>query len=128
MLKPISQWFKRTINQEGAMTLTKDTPDVPELGDRVRDPITGFTGIVTVTAHYLNGCSRCGVAPEEMKDGLPQMEQHFDQAQLTVVDKGAFKPATVRVIATASRRDVGPGGPARENSVMPALPAPARIP
>jgi len=72
---------------------SKSISSAPELGDRVRDPITGFTGIVVVTANFLNGCVRCGVAPETLKDGLPQREEHFDQAQLEVVDKTVFVPA-----------------------------------
>lgn len=132
------QWLKRPQipSAEGPTTMATETPpssasDLAELGDRVHDPISGYTGIVIVVAHFLNGCARCGVQSEKLKDDLPQTEQHFDQAQLEVIAKGAFKPATVSVIRTASRRqsDIPPGGPPRENPGLsqPALPAPARI-
>jgi hypothetical protein len=138
MKTPISQWFKReqppavedTARIPAHQTATPASPDLAELGDRVKDPITGFTGIVTVTAQFLHGCTRCGVLSETLKDGLPQLEQHFDQAQLTVVDKGIFTPATVRVIQTAARRPAeerAPGGPPRAGDALQqaSLPAPA---
>ena len=31
------------------------------LGDKVIDPVTGFTGTVTVISHYLSGLTRVGV-------------------------------------------------------------------
>lgn len=34
-----------------------------QLGIRVKDKITGFTGIVTGTVDYLTGCSQALVAP-----------------------------------------------------------------
>ena len=41
-----------------------------ELGDRVCDVISGFSGIVTGLARYLYGCERAQVEAETMKDGM----------------------------------------------------------
>lgn len=41
---------------------------LPELGDRVRDKITGFEGIVTTHATHLTGCDRLWVSPKVGED------------------------------------------------------------
>ena len=41
-----------------------------ELGDRVCDVISGFSGIVTGLARYLYGCERAQVEAETTKDGM----------------------------------------------------------
>lgn len=107
---------------------SKSISSAPELGDRVRDPITGFTGIVVVTANFLNGCVRCGVAPETLKDGLPQREEHFDQAQLEVVDKTVFVPAGRTADVVLANNEIrSTGGPEREIPTQRALPAPMEM-
>ncbi|SRR6266540_56616 len=63
------------------------------LGQRVRDEITGFTGIVTGRFEYLYGCVRCSVSPQEMKDGKPIESFTFDEGQLIAVEEApAVKP------------------------------------
>jgi hypothetical protein len=107
----VSQWFRRVSTPPEATVMPIASPEPPPdmatsdqpksaksllpaaLGDRVRDPITGFTGIVVVVARFLSGNVRCIVQPERLQDGLPQAEQYFDQARLEVVDKGAFAPS-----------------------------------
>lgn len=89
----------------------------PGLGDRVRDPITKFEGIVVVVATWLHGCIRCGVQPEGMHDGKPLQDQHFDQSQLEVIEQGVYKPMVLGVAEpppVEPRRS--PGGPARESA------------
>ena len=34
-----------------------------QLGDKVKDTITGFTGVVTGRSEWLFGCVRCAVQP-----------------------------------------------------------------
>lgn len=41
------------------------------LGDRVKDEITGLSGIVIAVTQWLNGCVRMQVQPEKLKDGIP---------------------------------------------------------
>lgn len=57
------------------------------LGDRVRDKITGFSGIITSRTQWLHNCNTYGVQPTQLKDGVPQDRHVFDEPQLEVVDK-----------------------------------------
>lgn len=58
---------------------------VPDLGDKVKDYITGFVGIITSTHQYLYGCSRAAVEAID-KDGKPDC-QWFDLQRLEVVEE-----------------------------------------
>lgn len=71
-----------------------------QLGDTVRDTITGFQGVAVGRTAWLYGCDRIGVEPREMKDGKPIDIVWFDEARLVVVEAG-----TVRVAPTVT------GGP-----------------
>jgi hypothetical protein len=62
-----------------------------ELGDRVKDKITGLKGIVIGITNWLYGCQRCTVQPEEAKDGKPAEVFHVDTPQLTIVEKRAVE-------------------------------------
>ncbi len=62
-----------------------------DLGDSVKDKITGFKGIVTSIHCYLNGCRRIAVQPKELKDGKPIESQIFDEPQLDIVKKQAVE-------------------------------------
>jgi hypothetical protein len=73
-------------------------------GDKVRDTITGLTGIVIGEHKYLNGCVRLSVQPNEVKDGKPVECSAFDIEQLELVAADEHKPL--------SRT----GGPEREPS------------
>jgi hypothetical protein len=80
----------------------------PELGDRVRDKVSGFTGIVMARYEYLTGCVQYGVAPEKLsKDNKPDEWQQFDEGRMHVVKRGVLKLPTKATSATASD-----GGPA----------------
>jgi len=73
------------------------------LGDEVKDPFSGFTGIAMSAHEYLNGCRRISVQPKVDKEGkLPEM-QTFDEPQLRLV-----KP---NVSASVTPREKRPGGP-----------------
>jgi hypothetical protein len=85
-----------------------------QLGDCVRDRITGFAGIVTGRTEWLNGCSRVGVQCEKLKDGLPQETQWFDEPQVQLVQPRRIIPAAAP-----------PGGPRPNPSRHP---DPARAP
>jgi len=55
-----------------------------QLGSKVRDIITGFTGIATGRAEYISGCSQLLVAPPLAKDGAARESEWFDEQRLTV--------------------------------------------
>lgn len=62
-----------------------------QLGDRVRDELTSFEGIVTGITDWMHGCRHIGVKPESLnKDGAPKDLLWFDEPQVIVIDRGVF--------------------------------------
>jgi hypothetical protein len=73
------------------------------LGDEVKDSITGFSGIITARTQFLNGCIRYGITCTKLnKDGIPLESEYFDEQQLELVKK----------TKTPVKEDDLPGGPA----------------
>ncbi len=58
-----------------------------ELGDRVKDIISGAQGIVYGISDWLFGCRRIIVAPEAIKDGKPAETIYLDEPQLQILEK-----------------------------------------
>ena len=58
------------------------------LGQKVKDVVTGFTGIATSKIEYLNGCIQYCVKPKVRKDGKYPDGEWFDDSQLEVVGMG----------------------------------------
>lgn len=56
------------------------------LGSRMRDMITGFTGVVTGRAEYISGCAQALVAPAMKPDGSVPASEWFDEQRLERVD------------------------------------------
>ena len=75
-----------------------------ELGDKVRDTLTGFEGIAVAKTYWLYGCVRIGVERAKLdKDGNPaEQELWFDEQRIVGIEPP--KPAT----------DRAPGGPRRD--------------
>lgn len=80
---------------------------IPYLGDRVKDKVTGFEGIVIGRTEWLYGCTRLGVESESMHEGKPIASQWFDQQRVEILQAG--------VVAAEDPKDSGPvtkiGGP-----------------
>lgn len=55
------------------------------LGDEVKDMVTGFKGIAVARHEFLNGCARIGVQPKIKKDGALPDEYTFDEPQLVLI-------------------------------------------
>ena len=55
------------------------------IGDRVKDKVTNFVGIVTGRAIYMNGCVRCRVEAPVKKDGALIEGEWIDEGQLVFV-------------------------------------------
>jgi hypothetical protein len=71
------------------------------LGDKVKDKVTGFTGIAVARTEWLNGCVRISVQPEGVtKEGATFKIEAFDLEQLEVT-----KPAKA---AIAPKKTGGP--------------------
>lgn len=69
------------------------------LGDRVKDQVTGFVGVVLGRHQWLNGCNTYSVQPQTLKDGVPQERQSFDEPQLDLLGEE---------VVTSSRERGGP--------------------
>lgn len=62
-----------------------------KLGDKVRDKLTGFEGIITGQAQYITGCNQALVKPQGLKeDGAMREAEWMDEQRLEVVQAGAF--------------------------------------
>ena len=71
------------------------------LGQKVKDLVSGFTGVAYGRSTFLNGCNRIGVQPQIREDGTLPQDQWFDEPQLVVVDE---KP----VLPPGNRKKGGP--------------------
>ena len=70
-----------------------------KLGQVVQDKISGFEGVATARAEYLNGCIRFQVSPQTVDEkGKVQEAMRFDVVQLV-----EYKPPKTKKKA--------PGGP-----------------
>ena len=66
-----------------------------DLGDEVKDPITGFKGVAIGRTSWLHGCDRIVVQPRGVdKDGKIFESQSFDEPQLKIIKKGSVKEGT----------------------------------
>ncbi len=59
-----------------------------QLGQKVRDKVSGFTGIVISSHQYLSGCTRFQVQPPVLKKEPHKMldAQTFDEPNLEVLE------------------------------------------
>ncbi|RWX72529.1 hypothetical protein [Mesorhizobium sp. M2A.F.Ca.ET.039.01.1.1] len=78
------------------------------LGDRVKDTITGFAGIATGRADYLTGCTQFCITPPVKEDGTTRDSHWYDEDRIEVVEAGAVKIAVKR-----------PGGPSDPSERAP---------
>jgi len=53
-----------------------------KLGTKVKDSITGFSGIAVCRTEYLYGCVRIGVESEVLQDGKAIEPHWFDEQRL----------------------------------------------
>lgn len=80
-----------------------------DLGDKVKDAITNFSGIVVARSQYLTGCNRYGVQGQTLtKDGVPGEWQNFDENVITLVTK---LKVTLKTQYTKGKKKPDVGGP-----------------
>ena len=53
-----------------------------ELGNIVKDVVTGFKGVAVARVEYLNGCIQIGVKPKVLKPGTYPETEYIDIQQL----------------------------------------------
>jgi hypothetical protein len=96
---------ERGIETEPNRKTEKNKMSKINLGDRVKDKVSGFTGIVIAESKYLTGCKRFGVRSEKLKDGQITEPQWFDEIELDAVKAGVVK------IGNVAGPTAGHGGP-----------------
>ena len=57
--------------------------------DKVKDTITGFTGLVTARTEYLNGCIRYAVEAPKLNEKGERQDIWEDEERLELVKKAA---------------------------------------
>jgi len=80
-----------------------------KMGRKVKDLVTGFTGIVTGKAIYLNGCTQYLVETKVNKDGELKWKW-FDENQLKDLGPG--------IKISKSKKGKPPGGPMEKAPMM----------
>jgi hypothetical protein len=66
----------------------------PCLGDKARDIVTGFSGVVTAQTRYLSGHVRVAIQSESLdRDGKAIEPEWFDIEQVVVIGKGYCLPS-----------------------------------
>ncbi len=60
-----------------------------QLGQKAKDKITGFEGILIAKVTYLYGCDQYGVTPEA-RDGKTGDTQYFDEGRIEIIGKGVL--------------------------------------
>ena len=73
------------------------------LGDEVKDKITGYKGTAICRHTYLQGCDRISVQPKISKANPSTTDESFDEPQLIVT----------KAKAVVGNGDTTKGGPAR---------------
>jgi len=68
--------------------------EVVELGDRVKDKVTGFVGVATAEVRYLNKCVQYCVEARVGKDNKKPETAYIDIDQLVVLKKNAVEIET----------------------------------
>lgn len=66
-----------------------------ELGQKAKDKITGFEGIVVARITYIFGCDQYGIAPPA-KDGKCEDTNYFDEGRIEIIGRGIL-PEEVQV-------------------------------
>jgi hypothetical protein len=61
------------------------------LGDKLRDRVTGFEGIAVARTEWLNGCVRFAIQPHQLHEGKVIDATYFDAEQLEVVEAKAVQ-------------------------------------
>lgn len=87
---------------------------IVELGDKVKDSVTGFAGIAIAKIEWLHGCIRVTVQPDKLGgDGKPLDVETFDEPQLIVTKAAKVKSGANRDRGGPIPNPVQKGSPKR---------------
>lgn len=96
------------------------------LGDRVKDPITGYQGIVVAMTDWLYGCRRPLVQAEGLTDdGKPKSSESFDEDQLVVLERNVVKRPVPQVVLPSHLLGAVGYGPSNNSPEPEPEPVPA---
>ena len=74
-----------------------------QLGDKVKDPITGIVGIAVAKTKWIYGCNRVTIQPEGSdKDKKPYDTLTVDEPQLLVI-----KSKQIKMVKTKNKNSSG---------------------
>lgn len=76
-----------------------------KLGDKVKDSVTGFVGVATARAEYMNGCIQYEITPNGLIEGKVGDSYWMDEQRVSKVPKGK---STVKKTVAPRRRRGGP--------------------
>lgn len=80
------------------MNTRKEPKVTVRLGDRAKDRVTGFEGIVVGITDWLAGCRRVQLLSEQLHDGKPIDVEHFDEPNLEILQSQVHpEPAKEKV-------------------------------
>ena len=79
------------------------------LGDEVKDKVTGFVGIVTGKAEYLFGCVRCAVQSSVKEDKTIPDAYWIDEESLEILTPQKIKKSEKTIIV--ENKITTPAGP-----------------
>jgi len=78
-----------------------------QLGSKVRDTVSGFTGIASGRSEFMYGCARILIEPDKLdKDGKTMEAGWFDEQRVEVIQE--LKPKVSKASAATS------GGPQKD--------------
>ncbi|HLZ78847.1 MAG TPA: hypothetical protein VKQ09_05860 [Sphingomonas sp.] len=66
------------------------------LGDKVRDRLSGYEGICTAKVEYLTGCDQVGIKMQGHHDGKTYDTHYFDAPFVEMVEAGVVSPVVPR--------------------------------
>jgi hypothetical protein len=78
-----------------------------ELGEKVSDVITGFTGIITGAAKYITGCNQYCIQPIDKKDKTKKLDINW-------FDENRLKSLPGKKIVIQEDKNKFDGGPATD--------------
>lgn len=87
-----------------------------DLGDKVKDRISGLIGIVMSRSEHLTGCNRYWASPQEVKDGKPAEGAWFDEDVLELISAEEVKRRRYKVHDGDARPVRKAGGPSDQPS------------
>lgn len=78
-----------------------------QLGDKAKDKVSGYSGVVTGITEWMNGCRRFLLSPQAHKKGETPKEGYWvDEQQAQLVKRGVVRTAFAK-----SKEKKRPGGP-----------------